>query len=243
MMSAPDFSQVVIGLIGQVVLAGGGGALVAFLLFKFLGKSWLQHELAKDLETAKSEIALVLSRRMKLHDQEYIVFPEIWAKLGKAYASLGNAVVSFRSIPNFKIYSHEEFSEWLVRNDFTEDEQRFLVAATDKSAAYCKILDFRDLSKAHTDFVDFSNYFKANRIFLQNDIKRKLDEVRDLMWSAWVDRKMDLDGHSIGSEKSFLVSAYETYEKKANPVINEIEESFQLKLFPPEIKKNKEKAT
>ena len=78
----------------SVVAAGSGGALVALGLFKYLGQSWIKHQLTKDLERAKAEISLLSSRRMKLHDKEYEVFPELWARLIKASNSLSASIAS-----------------------------------------------------------------------------------------------------------------------------------------------------
>ena len=92
----------VFSFLGQVISIGGGAAAISYALFHFLAKGWIQNQLAKDLESAKSEISLLAARQLKLHDREYVVFPEVWAKLNKAFQSLGDAVISYRRIPDLQ---------------------------------------------------------------------------------------------------------------------------------------------
>jgi hypothetical protein len=224
--------EMVFSSIGQLVAAGGGGALIAYALFKFLGKSWIQNQLAKDLELAKSEISLLTARRMKLHDREYMVFPEVWTKLNKAFQSLGEAVISFRSIPDLQNMAEKDFDDWIKKSNLSEAEQKLLTKSSDKARAYARILDFHSLSNSKEKFYEFHEYFLENRIFLSPDIKNKLEQISDLLQGAWVDKHMDWQGHKPGEGESFLLEAWEKYDKKARPIMMEIEALFQEKLFP-----------
>lgn len=228
----PDAAQQVFSLIGQVVAAGGGGALVAFAIFRSLGKGWIENQLAKDLEAAKSEIALLSARQLKLHDREYAVFPEIWAKLQKAVASLGGAIISFREIPDFNRQSEVEQDEWLTRSDLSEDEKRYFLAQADKVRTYSRILDWRDLVRAREDFIEFRTFFHANRIFIRPEIKEKFDQIDNLLNSSWVSKKMDWDGYSRGGETNFLSEALKKYEREIKPLMAEIEGLVQGTFFP-----------
>jgi len=218
--------------LGQLIAAGGGGAIVAYAVFKFLGKSWIENQLAKDLEVAKSEISLLAARKMRLHDREYVVFPEVWGKLNKASASLGKAVMSFREIPFFGRMSEDELRAWVERSDLSESEREYLLGEEDRTRAYNRIMDLRCLHEAHRDFVDFHTYLQCNRIFLSPEIKEKLDQIGGLLHEAWVAKKMDSDGHKLSEGKSFLREAYEKYDKQAKPIMTEIETLVQGKLFP-----------
>lgn len=225
-------TDLIFSLLGQLIAAGGGGALVAFALFKFFGKSWIENQLSKNLEVAKSEISLLAARKMKLHDREYVVFPEVWSKLNKAFASLGNAVTSFREFPDLGRMSEAELQTWMKRVDLTEDEMTYLLGEGDKIKAYSRILDWRSLLEANKDFVDFHTYLQSNRIFLSPEIKEKLDQIGSLLREVWVAKKMDWDGHKLDEGKSFLREAYEKYNKQAKPIMTEIETLVQGKLFP-----------
>ena len=70
----------VLRFLGEVVLYGGGSATVAFLLFQYLGKGWIdarfaerleafKHEQAKELQRMKVEVESVLSGALKVSVQ------------------------------------------------------------------------------------------------------------------------------------------------------------------------------
>lgn len=222
----------IFSLLGQVIAAGGGGAVVAYAIFRSLGKSWIESQLAKDLEAARSEIALLAARKTRLHDREYIVFPEVWSRLNKTYASLGKAVISFREIPNFMRMTPAELDQWLQRSDLDEDEVDYFKAEKDKLRAYSRLLDWRDLRQANRDFVEFHTYLQSNRIFLRPEIKEKLDHIGNLIHESWIAKKMDWDGHSNDAGKSFMLEAFHKYEKEVKPLMAEIENMVQATLFP-----------
>lgn len=225
--------DLVFSWVGQLFAAGGGGAVISYALFRFFGKSWIESQLAKDLELAKAEISLLAARKMQLHEREYVVFPEIWAKLNAAYSSLGKAVFSFREIPDFDRMSEVYVQLWLDRSDLSDDEKRYFEGESSKFKAYNRILDWRSLIEANKDFVEFDNILQSNRIFLEPEIKEKLDHIGSLLRASWVAKKMDWDGHKmITDSRSFISEAYEKYEKEAKPIMKEIETLVQGRIFP-----------
>lgn len=215
-----------------MVTAGGGGALVAYAVFKFLGRSWIETQLAKDLEAAKSEIAVLAARRLKLHDREYTVFPEVWSKLHQAVGSLGAALLSLRETPDFDSMSDNELAEWIKRSDLSENDRAYLSGERDKGRAFCRILDWRDIVKARKDFIEFHTFFQSNRIFISPDIKEPLDKITKLLHESWVAKKMDWDGYSRGAGTSFLIEAMDKHHQQIKPLMSEIETLVQKKLFP-----------
>jgi len=215
--------------IGQFIAAVGAGALAVVAIFRYLAKAWLQHELAKSLEAAKSEISLLAARRLKLHDKEYVVFPELWAKLNKSLNGLKRAIASFRQFPNFDRMSDDEFSKWLSKSDFSDDEKEVFASQQSKSNAYCRILDFRDLMVARQDFMEFHIYLENNRIFLRPSLKEKLNKIDDLLWRAWISKKMDLDGLGRGES---LEKAFSILDDQIKPLMVDIEDLVQSQIFP-----------
>lgn len=232
-MTTAEITQMLTSFIGQMVLASGGGAVVAVLLFQFLGKTWIQNFLAKDLEAAKAEIAVMAAKQLKFHDQEYFVLPQIWEKLCTANASLGAAVVSFRQIPDLNKYSSDELAEWISSSDLSSDERNYIIKEADKFRAYSRILDFRDIARAHADYIAFRDFFRANRIFLHEEISDILDKANNLIWRVWVDKKMDLESISSGGKRDFMLEAYNNYEKELRPLLSEIEVYFREKFIRP----------
>jgi hypothetical protein len=224
-MSLPDW-------IGQVVVAGGGGAVIALALFKYLGQNWIKHQLAKDLERAKAEISLLSSRRMKLHDKEYEVFPELWARLNEGVNSLGEAVNPITRSPDFRRMPELELQEWVKGSDLSDKEKSYFLGAEDKINAYTRIQKFRSLKEAADNLQRFSVCLQNNRIFLSPDIKEKFNAIGDLTRNAWVAENMDWEYPSRNLEKEFLDDTFITYQKEIKPLLSELELLVQNKLFP-----------
>lgn len=225
-------SELMFSWLGQLVAAGGGGALVAYGLFRYLGKGWIETQFAKDLEAAKSELSLLAARKMKLHDREYIVFPEVWAKLNKAFSSLYNALGAFREFPAFNRMSGSDLQNWTEHSGLSDSEKIYFEREADKAEAYGRILDWRSLREAKKDFVDFHTYLQANRIFLNPEIKKKLDDIASLLLQIWAAKKMDGDGYSLVGGRSYLSEAVKKYDEEAKPIKDEIEILVQKRIFP-----------
>ncbi len=225
-------SETIAGWLAQLLAAGGGGALVAYFVFKYLGDNWIKHRLAKNLEQAKSEISLLAALKLKLHDQEYVVFPEIWSKLNAAVAALGSAVSLFKEYADLDRMREDEFQKWLGRSDLNEHEKEFLLAQERKNNAYGRILDFRALRKANEGFIEFHTYLNDKRIFIDPVVKSKLDEIDDLLHSIWVDRKISLEDFGDGDSRKYWTDAWKKYKDTVKPAMVDIEALFQKKLFP-----------
>lgn len=99
-------------------------------------------------------------------------------------------------------------------------------------SAYGRILDVRDLNRCRDDYVSFHSYFRENRIFLSPVIKDKLDQIDTLMRDVWSDRKFYLEEKNSREGREFMKSAWNKYNKETVPIMDEIEQLFQDRLFP-----------
>jgi len=92
LMLDPIFS-----FLGQLIAFGGGGAVVAFLLFQYLSKKWienkfserldqLRHTQALELQRFRVEIDSFLSGAIRLQEKEFQTLPEAWVKLDRRMA-------------------------------------------------------------------------------------------------------------------------------------------------------------
>ena len=222
--------------IGELILsfiaAGGGSALIAWGLFKHFGKSWIGHQFAKDLEVAKTEISLLASRRMKLHDKEYEVFPELWARLIKASNSLSASIASLKTMPNFSRKSDEDIREWVDHRDLTEEEKSYFFESQDKVEAFDRIIEYRNISDAEKCFDEYRQYLQANRIFLSPEIKGKFDQIEALLRKSWAAKKVDLSHQGNTGGTDFLMKALDLFEDEVKPLMSKLELLVQNKLFP-----------
>lgn len=223
-----------LAFIGKLIAAGGSGAIVAFWVFRLLGRGWMEHELAKRLEAAKAEISILAARRLKLHDKEYVVFPTLWSKLNKVFGSLSRAVISFRQIPDFDRMQGSDIEFWLTSSGLSDGEKSYFTRENDKSRAYGRILDFQSLNEARKDYFKFHTYFENNRIFLSPEVKQKFDQLDAFLWDLWVAKKMDFDLRDFiqNTGKDYIREAWDTLNKKVKPLMAEIESLVQARLFP-----------
>jgi hypothetical protein len=233
-----DMGQQIWSLVGKVVTAGGGGAVVAYAIFRFLGKGWIEHQFAKELEAAKSEISILAARKLKLHDREFVVFPELWSKLNKVFVSLNQAVVSLRQVPDFQRMEATDLDSWVSRSDLLDHEKTYFNSEGDKGRAYGRILDLRDLNKAKGDFYEFHTYLQENRIFLSPEVKGKLSGIDNFMRESLVAKEIDWQGIGRGTGKNYLIEALDTLDKQVKPLMGEIEFLVQARLFPESHKGN-----
>jgi len=227
-----DIIDQIFGVFGQLILAGGGGAAIAWILFKKFGENWISHQFAKDLEAAKAEISLLVARRMRLHDKEYEVFPEIWSRLVNASNRLSASIISLKEMPDFSKMSDEDIGEWVERSDLTGEEKSFFLGEGDKIKALDRIIDIRGIRDAGLSYYEFREYLQNNRIFLHPEIKDKFDRIESLLRKSWAARKTDFNHRGETGKTDFLMKAFDTFEKEVRPLMNEIESLVQAKLFP-----------
>lgn len=227
-----DIAQQIWVFVGKLLVEGGGTAAIAYGLLRYFGKNWIEHRLAKELESTKSELSVLAARRMKLHDREHALFPELWSRLNKVLASLDRVVLSLRQIPPFGRFTDSDIEAWIGRSDLSDDERRYFTSEKNKEYAYNRILDARDLNEAQKDYIEFHNHLQDSRIFLSPEIKGKLDEIDKSAGRALTARKMDWSGLGRGSGKDFLLEAADTLDEKVKPLMSEIELLVQGRLFP-----------
>jgi len=166
------------GWIVQVLIGGGSAVVVTLGLFRFLGQSWIKHRLDKELERAKSEISLHAAKRMKLHDKEFEVFPEIWARLIDAKASLEDAMGELREAPDFSSMDEEKFEEWLESRNLTEVEKDSMVNAANRKSCFDSIQDNRNLKRAIESNFELQKYLKKTGFFLTMRLEASLTRLK-----------------------------------------------------------------
>ena len=226
----------------------------AVAIFVFLGKKWISHLFAKELEQekaelnkqmehekaklsarteqAKSEISFYAAKRLSLHNKEYEVFPEIWSRLSDAKASLQKALWGSRIVPDFRRMADDDFKEWLGTTNLTDNEKDAMLEARDRGYMLDRILDHRDLCRAQEISFEFETYLQKNRIFLSPEIREKFDEIEDYLRKTWAARKIHFDSAGENTGTDFRFKAIDILDEEVNPLMLEIENIIQRKFFP-----------
>lgn len=217
-------------VIGEIVAYGGGAAVIAYLTFQFLGKSWIQNQFARSLERHRHEQAIelqrlrieidsVLSGMIRIQEKEYETLPTAWDKLNEARVSVISLLSPVQSFPNLYRTKPNQLDEFLKTSrllDWQKDEIR---TSSEKVNTYQKHIFFHHLSDTKRECRDFHIYISKNAIFFPSAVKEMLLKASDLFWSATTSKE-------IGNESGDFKIAREGWEKinsEFEPLFKEIE--------------------
>jgi hypothetical protein len=101
----------VLALVGGGVAVVAGTVALAYWLFKLFSEKWLtakfderlaayKHHQQKELEQLRYTINSLMDRTIKLHQREFEILPEAWAKLADAFASVASIVAGLQRYPD-----------------------------------------------------------------------------------------------------------------------------------------------
>lgn len=235
---------------GQIIVAGGGGALISLLLFRWLGTKWIENKFAERLEQLKHdqtvvvarlrvEIESMLSGALKFQEREFEVLPGVWAKLDAAFYRVNlfcritaNSQDAEDYISN---YSDLELEEYLALpgNNFTEKTKREIRAAPGPERAKIAESDhfWSGFLKCHDLLDDYNKYFLSNTIFLPADLKEKLAAIADVLLRGL--ESMKFAAYYSDDEESYKKSKQEGYARlqdQGEPLRAEIEDLIRKRL-------------
>ena len=161
MITVEDISRFLV----QLLAYGGGGAAVAYLLFQYLGKTWienkfsqrldqLRHQQALELQRLRVEIDSLLSGAIKLQEKEFSVLPEAWAKLDEAHSLVAWLVSPMQQSADVNRMNAVQLEEYLAETEFTDSEKDELRNSEEKSKTNQEIIFWYRLQKTRKAFGD-----------------------------------------------------------------------------------------
>jgi hypothetical protein len=229
--------QAVVEFLGKVLAYGGGGATVAFLLFRFLGEKWienkfaqrldlLKHEHAKEIERLRLEINTLLSRVTKLHEREFTVVPEAWSRLQEALWRLKSFVSVFQSYPDLERMSDERLEEFLGASELLKSEKKAIRESRERNKTYQEIIFWHDLRGVKSTYSEFHKYLEKHCLFMPPDIRKAFSDVDDKMWDVLLKREI---GKQIDDFPKW-VEASRQMRNEIEPELRALEETVQKKL-------------
>ena len=124
----------VLKFLGEMLVFGGSGAAIAYLLFQFLGKSWIDNKFAQRLEQHKHQQALELQRlrveidsmlsgALKMQEREFMILPALWEKLDEAYGLATWLTSPAQQYPGVGRMGDEELEEFLSSSKLLETQK------------------------------------------------------------------------------------------------------------------------
>lgn len=222
--------------IGQLVTAGGGGAVVAFMIYSAVGRKWLdshfdklladyRHAQARDLESMRFEISSELSRASKVHELEVKVLPEAWKLLARALRLLRIFVSPLKYANDFTV-ADEQISEWMKNTGYSDGSIRSLLNSQDRDVKYKELEFFKDYNAAKTALREFHDYIEENSVFLTSDIRDKFRLMDDEIWGSIVDKEMGVQYEDGEMERR----SFQALREKISPIFERLENLVQKRL-------------
>lgn len=224
------------GYTGRLIAVGGGGAAVAYALFRWFGTSWLdqqfkkrleelKHDHQRELEQLRHEINALFSRISRIHEKEFEVLPKAWYLLHVAHGTVFQLVKPFKQFPDFDNMPAPQFEAFLARCRLAEFQRDELRNATDRLKYYQRAIyyvEFDDAKKAETEL---NNYLAVNSIFMTDDLRKQFRTINEGLQKVLVNEEIGRGAFSSESEKS-KTEAF----MQVTSMFNEIEAAVQKRL-------------
>lgn len=220
-----------------LLAAGGGGAAVAFLLFKTLGEKWIDQEVAKALEFQKHEYEVELrnlqrkideelSRSGKLQDREFAVLPRAWELLCDAEDALARLVSVFRQFVDVNRLELAELDEFLGRLPFSESAKDKIRGSHDKLEVYKECQFHHELHEVKMTLHAYTSYVRRNSVFLHDDLRVLFEKISEVIWHTIINRQIGEEA----KETKWWVEASQRARDEVMPLTQEIQSVVQKAL-------------
>lgn len=224
-------------VLGQALTFGGGGVAIAYVLFQYLGKKWienkfsermeqLRHEQAKELQRLRVEIDSLLSGAIKLQDKEFEALPEAWTLLDQAFGQVSGLVSPLQHYPDLDRLSRDKLEEFLSSSKLHETDKAEIRIAHKKTKAYQEMIFWYRLSEVRQSVSSLHSFVERNSIFMPPDLKSKFEHATDELWSAMTSKEV---GHSAQDWK-MQNEGWENVKKVVEPLRKEIQSIIYARL-------------
>jgi hypothetical protein len=223
--------------LGQMVAFGGGGAVIGYLLFQYLGKAWienkfaerldqLRHQQALELQKLRVEIDSLLSGAIKLQEKEFAVLPEAWAKLDEAHGLVAWLVAPYQEYADVQRMNSTQLEEFLAGTEFTPSQKDEIRKSGEKGDTYREILFLYRLQKVRKAFGELQTFVARNGIFLPRELKDKFAKIAEVLWAAIVSKQV---GHEAKDWK-MQNEGWKRIQEETEPLYKSIEADIQARL-------------
>jgi len=223
--------------IGKVITYAGGAIALAYAVFMFLGKKWIEskfderfatfkHAQEQELERYHHQVNILLSRVTKIHEKEIEILPELWQKLQDALGNVSSLTSRLQYYPDFQYMSQETFEEFLKDSKLNDADKKQLVSAPDKNEFYKKTIFWYNLRDAKASVREYRNFMAYNRIFLSKDLKLEFEKIDELLAQALANRETG----ELARNYDMISEAYKILDKEAETIVERIESLVQERL-------------
>lgn len=230
-------TDAVLQFLGAAIAYGGGGAVVAYLIFQYLGKTWienkfaarldlLKHQHALELQRLRVEIDSMLSATVKLQEKEFQLLPEAWQKLDEAHGLVSWLVSPSQEFANVDRMTAGELEEFLGGSELLESQRQKIRDADDRLAAYQEAIFWHRLHRVKGAVADLENFVARNGVFFPSPIKDNLSKIARLLWEALISKRV---GHEA-QDYRLQSEGWKKIKEEAEPLYKAIESEIHARL-------------
>lgn len=222
----------------SVLAYGGGGATVAYLLFRHLGKSWIEskftqrleqykHDQAIELQRLRIEIDSMLNGALKLQEKEFEILPKAWNKLDEAHGLVSWLASPIQQYPDLDRLNSAQLEEFLAKSDFAESQKQKLRESGAKVETYQEISFWYRLNKVNCAISDLQNFVARKGIFLPLELKEKFTKISDLLRSVIISKEIGHQARDFKMENEGWAKIKEEIEPLYKSIESEIHKRLQ----------------
>lgn len=213
-------------LFWNLVAAGGGGALVAFLLFRKLGEAWLdskfserleafRHAKAAELERLRAEVDGSLRAKVRHQEREFLVLSECWDLMNVAFGSTQGFVSPMQSYQDVGKMSADMRREYVNKLDVLDSQKSEILSSADPTEEFIRVMTLIKNNAATNAVVSFSNHVYRNEIFMDEEIAEDFKAVIKSLRSAITNKELS----SELKEFKMSAEAWQELENVTHPTV------------------------
>lgn len=220
-------------ILATLMLTGLGVTAVvgtAYAFFKFLGEKWISQKFAERLEAYKAEqtrelerlrhkINGVFDRTKRLHDKEFEVLPDIWAKIVDARDWAGSYMALFKQYADVGSMNDSELDEFLATTRFSEGQKRDIKNASNRQNAYVRYFERYRHADAMDKLREASVSLSKHGIFVVPEVREDMKALIDLIHSAIIEHQIN-DDHAVHPR---MREAADKLKAEGEPLFRKIE--------------------
>ncbi len=232
-------AETILSIFGGVGLAASAVVGAGYGLFKWLGEKWLsskfdqqledyKHLQIRELESLKLKINSMLDRSVKLNQQEFDVLPKIWQKLNEAHGEVSRFTSPGQFHPDLNRMGVAEREDFIDERGFKDYQKQEILEASDKNKKYQETAFWKQLNDTNQAYLDFNNFYIINTIFLTDEMKSKVDDVRDMMFDAMREAQFE---KQYGEPRKDRYEKREILRNEGRSKIDDIGEELRKRLW------------
>lgn len=191
----------ILQFLGEFIAYGSGAAGFAYLLFRYLGKSWIESKFSERLEQFKHqqtieiqrlrvEVDSTLSGVLKIQEKEFETLPEAWSKLDEAFGRVTDLISPFQQYPNLDGMTPARLNEFLDGTELFGTQKDEIRQSSAKLDRYQEMIFWHRLHKVKLACIDLDKYVVRYGIFFPPNLKEKFNKIVSELNSAVSDKAL-----------------------------------------------------